>query len=56
MSGDIPAFPDLLSPTNTFGNYFTLDGMHPSALAHQLIAGLMIDSVNAKYGTSVPLP
>jgi lysophospholipase L1-like esterase len=53
-AGLIPIFPDLLSPTNTFGNYFTLDGVHPSGLAHQLIVGLMIDSVNAKYGTSVP--
>ena len=45
--------PNLLSPTNTFGNYFTLDGVHPSALAHIAIANLMIDSVNAHYGTSL---
>jgi lysophospholipase L1-like esterase len=43
-----------LSPTQTCGTYFTLDGVHPSGLSHQAIANLMIDSVNAKYGTSVP--
>ena len=43
----IPPFPNLLSPTQTFGTYFTLDGVHPSGLAHQLIANLMVDSVNA---------
>jgi hypothetical protein len=50
----IPIFPDLLDPTATFGAYFTLDGVHPSGLAHQLIVNLMIDSVNARYNTTTP--
>jgi hypothetical protein len=54
QAGFVPPFPDLTSPTQTFGPYFGLDGVHPSPQAHQLIAQLMIDSVNAKFGTSIP--
>lgn len=40
-----------------FGSLFTLDGVHPSAAAHKLIANLLIATINAKYGTSVtPVP
>ncbi len=54
LGGEIPLFPNLLDPTHAFGDFVSLDGIHPAAAAHQLIANLMIDSVNAKFGTSVP--
>jgi lysophospholipase L1-like esterase len=49
----VPAFP-ALSPTVPFGNYFSLDGIHPSGKTDTLIANILIDSVNARYGLSVP--
>jgi lysophospholipase L1-like esterase len=52
----IPPFPD---PTSAapFGQYFSLDGVHPSALAHKVIANDLIGVINAKYGTSLaPIP
>jgi lysophospholipase L1-like esterase len=53
-SGAVPIFPDLTEPTAAFGQYFSLDGVHPAAAAHVLLANAIIDVVNAKYGTNVP--
>lgn len=53
-SGDIPVFPDLSNPTAAFGQFFSLDGVHPAAAAHVVLANEIIDAINAKYGTSVP--
>ena len=53
-SGAVPIFPNLAAPTAPFGTYFSLDGVHPAAAAHVLLANAIIDAVNAKYGTSVP--
>jgi hypothetical protein len=50
----VPPFPNLAAPTAPFGEFFSLDGVHPAAAAHMLIANAIIDAVNAKYGTSVP--
>jgi hypothetical protein len=36
------------------GGLFSLDGVHPTDLAHGLIANILIDAVNAKFGASVP--
>ena len=36
------------------GGLFSLDGAHPTDLAHGLITNLMIDAVNAKFGASIP--
>ena len=56
-SGDIPAFPNFASTTATFGPLISLDAVHPSALAHKLIANELIAVINAKYGTSLqPVP
>jgi len=52
-SGAIPPFP-YPSPDTAFGSYISLDGIHPTLKAHTLIANTMIDSVNAKYGKSIP--
>jgi phospholipase/lecithinase/hemolysin len=67
-AGDIPLFPDLsglatLSPI-TFQktgapaatSLFSLDGVHPSTLAHQLIADSVASAVNQFFGTQIPLP
>jgi lysophospholipase L1-like esterase len=54
-AGAIPPFPNLASTNQTFGTYFSLDGVHPSAAAHKLIANELIGVINAKYGTSLKL-
>jgi lysophospholipase L1-like esterase len=54
VSGDVPPFPDLTQPTAAFGQFFSLDGVHPAAAAHVKIANGIIDAVNAKYGTNIP--
>ncbi|HMA04257.1 MAG: SGNH/GDSL hydrolase family protein [Gemmatimonas sp.] len=53
-AGDIPIFPDLAHPGSAFGQYFSLDGVHPAAAASVVLANDIIDAINAKYGTSVP--
>jgi lysophospholipase L1-like esterase len=50
----VPNFPDLADPTAAFGTLFSLDGVHPAAAAHVVLANNIIDAINAKYGTSVP--
>jgi lysophospholipase L1-like esterase len=56
----IRSFPDLapaLAGGNVgFGTFFSLDGFHPSSLAHQAIADAIAAAINAKYGTSLPVP
>jgi len=42
------------TPNVTFGTYFSLDGVHPSAAAHQVFTNLIIDAVNTTYGTTIP--
>ena len=53
-AGQIPTFPNLADPTKPFGDYVSLDGIHPANAAHRLLANLVIDSVNAKFSTSIP--
>lgn len=43
-------------PNVLFGSMFTLDGVHPSAAAHKIIADSLLSTINANFGTSVPLP
>lgn len=52
-SGKIPPLP-IFTSAQPFGPYISLDGVHPAAPAHQLFANLLIDAINAKYGTSIP--
>ncbi len=42
------------TPNVVFGTYFTLDGVHPSAAAHRVIADSLISAVNTTYGTKIP--
>jgi lysophospholipase L1-like esterase len=57
-TGAIPPFPDLSTAlaggSVGFGPYFSLDGVHPSSLAHQLVADLLASAVNQTFGTSIP--
>ena len=49
--------PNLASGTATFGQFVTLDGIHPSAAAHIQIADDLIAVINKKYGTNLsPVP
>lgn len=56
--GAIPPIPDiapaLAGGSVTFGPYFTLDGIHPSTLAHQLVTDSLVSTVNQFFGTSIP--
>jgi lysophospholipase L1-like esterase len=52
-AGAIPPFPNLASNTAPFGQFISLDGVHPAAAAHVLIANHLIDAINSKYGTSL---
>jgi lysophospholipase L1-like esterase len=48
----IPRFPKFSSTTATFGTLISLDGAHPAAAAHKLIANALIAAINAKYPES----
>ena len=58
--GEITPGPNFASPnlaTAPYGKWISLDGVHPSSAAHQLLTNYLIDVINAKYGTSlVKLP
>lgn len=46
-----------LQATGTFGTGMSLDGVHPAAPIHRLIANEMITAINANYSTTlVPVP
>jgi lysophospholipase L1-like esterase len=49
----IPPYPNFASPDHPFGSFITLDGIHPSAAAHQLIAAALIAKVDSMYGVSI---
>jgi hypothetical protein len=52
--GLIPIFPNLQDLTKPFGDYISLDGIHPAAAAHVLVANALITAINAQYNTSIP--
>jgi lysophospholipase L1-like esterase len=58
--GEIPLFPtappDPASVTAPFGPWFSRDGVHPNAAAHDLMATQIIEAINATYDTAIPLP
>ena len=55
--GSIPAFPNTpprpTSATAPFGAFFSLDGIHPSAVTHKAIANALIQTINGYFGTSL---
>jgi lysophospholipase L1-like esterase len=59
IPGAILPFPDVsLLPAGPiyFGTLFSLDGIHPSSAAHQLIADSVASMINQTYGTTLPVP
>jgi hypothetical protein len=57
----IPAFPELFEnpqtpwgPDQPFGPLFSLDGVHPSSAAHEVVANAAIEAINAEYVTAIP--
>jgi hypothetical protein len=48
----IPKFPDRDSD-QPFGQFFSLDGFHPSSAAHRVITNRLVETINEKYGTSL---
>ena len=53
QEGLVPPFPDVENPTQLFGPVFSLDGVHPSAGAHRLLANGIIEAINETYGSSL---
>jgi hypothetical protein len=45
--------PNFAAPTAPFGKWISLDGIHPSSAAHQLLANYLIEAINSKYSTSL---
>jgi lysophospholipase L1-like esterase len=43
-----------LGCTRPFGQYITLDGVHPSVDGQQEIANAAADALNVKYGFEIP--
>lgn len=49
----VPKFPNLVPGQPTFGQFFSEDGVHPSAATHRIVTNLFIEAINANYGTSL---
>jgi lysophospholipase L1-like esterase len=54
QGGQIPPVPNLASATAPFGDYISLDGVHPSAKGQAVIANAALDAINQEYGLSIP--
>ncbi len=54
LAGQIPAFPNIATANVDFGPWMSLDGVHPSANAHKLIANYMRGVINTRYTTTIP--
>jgi len=54
-----PAFPGLpgvpaeASQNTPFGYVLSRDGIHPSTISHGIMKDVLVDAINAKYGTSL---
>ena len=53
-SGAVLPFPNLTSTTQPFGGFISLDGVHPSTRTHVVLATDLRDSINTKFGASIP--
>ncbi len=49
----LPNFTGSTAATTAFGSLISLDGIHPAAAAHVLIANALITVINAKYSTTL---
>jgi phospholipase/lecithinase/hemolysin len=48
------SLPACATPTAPFGTGMSLDGVHPGASVHLLLANEIIAAINTKYGTTLP--
>lgn len=57
--GEVPLFPnvppDPEAVAHPFGELFSKDGVHPSALAHAILADRIVAAINERYNTAIPL-
>lgn len=53
-STGLPYNGGVLRSTYATGGGFSLDGVHPTPRGYALVANLIIEAVNAKYGSTVP--
>lgn len=49
----IPDYPIFSKPTAGYGAYISLDGVHPAAAAHKLIANALVTLINSTYQTTL---
>lgn len=60
LAGAIPPFPNTSAVSTggsiTFGPFISLDGFHPTTAAHRVLADSLASALNAKYGTTLPVP
>ena len=57
MAAVVSSCPVDLDPTTAetfFGSYFSFDGVHPSSVAHTVIADTLAGRIDAKHGLSLP--
>lgn len=52
-AGEIPPIPNFGS-AQPFGNFLSLDGIHPSAITHQVVADQLVQLINQRYETNLP--
>ncbi|MDQ6738626.1 MAG: SGNH/GDSL hydrolase family protein [Gemmatimonadota bacterium] len=55
-SGCVSTVPNLANATAPFGACISLDGIHPTLVAHKQVAAGIIAAINAKYSTSIAAP
>ena len=46
----------IMLTTNPYGDYFSLDGLHPSALGQTILARAAAQALNDTYSLGIPLP
>lgn len=52
----IPKFPNPNPNQPPFGQFFSLDGIHPSATTHRAVAAQLVQVINDQYGTNLTPP
>jgi hypothetical protein len=45
----------MTDPTTPYGPYISLDGIHPNAAGHAILASAAAAALNARYGSHIPL-
>lgn len=55
QAGEIPQVPDFTSD-QPFGRFFSLDGVHPSAVTHRVVADQLAQVINNTYDTNLERP